>query len=154
MRRWEVIADLINKHGYKTIAEIGIARGDTARYVLENCDITYYLMVDPQPRESYIEKILEDYPQSRWKKETSEVASMHCDNNFDLIFIDALHDYDHIKQDIELWLPKIKQGGVICGHDYNNTRFPGIARAVNEIFAYQLITLIPVRRCQMWIKYV
>lgn len=40
------------------------------------------------------------------------------DDYFDLFFIDADHRYEGIKKDIELWLPKIRKGGIICGHDY------------------------------------
>ena len=50
--------------------------------------------------------------------------------DFDLIFIDADHSYEAVKQDIENWLPKLKKGGTICGHDYGN--WEGVGRAVNE----------------------
>lgn len=50
---------------------------------------------------------------------TSEVASdMFEDNSLDFVYIDANHAYDYVVQDIELWYPKIKEGGYLCGHDY------------------------------------
>jgi predicted O-methyltransferase YrrM len=37
--------------------------------------------------------------------------------SIDLLFIDAGHTYTEIYQDIKIWLPKVKRGGIICGHD-------------------------------------
>lgn len=49
---------------------------------------------------------------------TSESAArIFKDGILDLVFIDADHSYGSIKQDIELWLPKVKAGGILCGHD-------------------------------------
>lgn len=53
------------------------------------------------------------------------------DNYFDLIYIDAAHDYDSVKKDIELYLPKCKH--IMAGHDYSS-EWPGVIMAVNEIF--------------------
>jgi len=64
---------------------------------------------------------------------TSEKAALKVPNVIDVVYIDANHDYEHVKQDIKLWLPKIVQGGFICGHDYY-TKFPGVIQAVNERF--------------------
>jgi hypothetical protein len=33
-----------------------------------------------------------------------------------------------------MWLPKIKQGGIIAGHDYLEACFMGVVNAVNETF--------------------
>jgi hypothetical protein len=49
---------------------------------------------------------------------------------FDLIFIDAGHDYESVKADIEVAKTVIKPGGIICGHDY--TQFPGVEQAAFE----------------------
>jgi hypothetical protein len=56
------------------------------------------------------------------------------DGSVDLVFIDADHSYEGVKADIEAWLPKVKVGGWIGGHDYKSPRFPGVERAVHERF--------------------
>ena len=50
---------------------------------------------------------------------TSEQAALAMpDETLDFCYIDADHRYEAVKRDIEMWLPKVKHGGVICGHDY------------------------------------
>jgi hypothetical protein len=50
---------------------------------------------------------------------SSEISSnMFLDNSLDFVYIDANHAYDFVKDDIELWYPKVKKGGYLCGHDY------------------------------------
>lgn len=55
------------------------------------------------------------------------------DKSLDFVFIDASHDYESVKADILAWIPKVKMGGIIAGHDYIET-YPGVIMAVNEIF--------------------
>ena len=50
----------------------------------------------------------------------------------DSVFIDADHNYESIYGDIEAWMPLVKPGGLICGHDYS-TQFPGVMDAVNYL---------------------
>jgi len=65
--------------------------------------------------------------------ETFEKVKSICPQ-FDFIFIDGDHSYDSCKEDINMWLPKIKQGGIIAGHDYLEACFMGVVNAVNETF--------------------
>lgn len=51
----------------------------------------------------------------------------------DLVFIDALHDYDSVKQDIAQWWPHVRIGGMLAGHDFNH-KWPGVERAVADSF--------------------
>lgn len=44
-------------------------------------------------------------------------ARIFPDNSLDFVFLDGDHTYAGIKADIAAWLPKVKQGGVIAGHD-------------------------------------
>lgn len=69
---------------------------------------------------------------------SQEAVLLYEDKSLDFVFIDAAHDYDNIKKDILAWLPKIKPGGTIAGHDY--TYSEGVKRAVDEIFGYVEIT--------------
>jgi hypothetical protein len=52
----------------------------------------------------------------------------------DLIFIDGDHRYEEVKNDIIHALTLIKSGGIISGHDYSHKTWPGVKRAVDELF--------------------
>jgi hypothetical protein len=47
-----------------------------------------------------------------------DACSFIYDKYLDFIYIDANHTYEAVKEDIKLWYPKIKSGGLIMGHDY------------------------------------
>lgn len=47
-----------------------------------------------------------------------EASKLYEDDSLDFVFIDGDHKYDAVVADIEAWLPKIKAGGIIAGHDY------------------------------------
>lgn len=64
---------------------------------------------------------------------TWEVASKYADGSLDFVFIDADHVYECIRKDIDAWLPKVRRGGIIAGHDFCN-EFNGVIRAVTETF--------------------
>lgn len=59
--------------------------------------------------------------------------------SIDLLFIDASHDYDDVKQDINDWSPFIKPGGVIAFHDVDlnkaSLELTGPGRAAKELIA-------------------
>jgi len=61
-----------------------------------------------------------------------EASSNFEDGSVDFVFIDADHEYESVVKDIEAWLPKVKKGGIISGHDYFNPC--GVKRAVDEKF--------------------
>lgn len=63
------------------------------------------------------------------------------DNSIDVLYIDANHTYEYVKDDLEYWYPKVKDGGFICGHDYNHKNFPGVTKAVHEFVELNTVKL-------------
>jgi len=60
------------------------------------------------------------------------VADKFKEGEYDFLYIDANHEYESVKKDLELYVPKIKTFGIIGGHDYTDS-WPGVKKAVNEI---------------------
>lgn len=84
---------------------------------------------------------------------TSDAAAEILNEDmFDFVYIDGLHTYDGVKTDIINYLPKVKKGGVIGGHDYSNVipHLVGVYEAVNEMFGAP----DKVYKDNSWIKYI
>lgn len=54
------------------------------------------------------------------KMNTNDAYKMFKEEFFDLIYVDANHEYEQVKSDIINYLPLVKNGGFISGHDYGN----------------------------------
>ncbi len=65
---------------------------------------------------------------------TSRQASIDIEGQYDLIFVDAQHTYEGVKEDIELWTPKLRPGGIWAFHDYCHLEYPGVKQATDERF--------------------
>lgn len=71
----------------------------------------------------------------------SHLAIDDVPNELDLVYIDAIHDEFNVTRDIESWLPKIRVGGILCGHDFHNgeveiaveKKFPNIRNKDHKI---------------------
>jgi hypothetical protein len=114
-------------------AEIGVYLGQNSQVILENIPASHLHLVEDLSEmkpsntssENWTDKLgmyLKDIPASRytWHIMTSADASMDIkDNSLDFVYIDANHSYSYVLQDCRLWWPKVKNGGVLCGHDYS-----------------------------------
>jgi hypothetical protein len=49
------------------------------------------------------------------------------------VYIDANHDHDSVRRDLELWTPKVRAGGLIADHDYIDGAF--LVNGIETVFA-------------------
>lgn len=62
----------------------------------------------------------------------STAAAMRLVGPIDLVFIDANHTYEDVRDDIVVWEPLVRRGGILAGDDYDAEHFPGVVRAVDQ----------------------
>lgn len=60
---------------------------------------------------------------------TTAMAQYVPDESVDLVYIDADHSYQGCTNDIEAWWPKLRRGGVMAFHDFENPNY-GVKEAV------------------------
>jgi hypothetical protein len=69
---------------------------------------------------------------------SAEAARFFEGAQFDFVYIDADHGYEHAKDDLRMWWPLVKSGGLLAGHDWDipgDRTFPWrhtVQRAVTE----------------------
>ncbi len=76
------------------------------------------------------------------RKSSVEAAKDFEDGSVDWIFVDAGHTYLEVKEDVLTWLPKLKIGGIMSGHDFEPSVWMEVCRAVNEIFHDRKINVV------------
>ena len=156
--RWESIGGLCLINGYRYGAELGVSGG---RFTFFLCGIMQDMKMiavdlwqgmpqrDVDGAETYegrgheqfyeqFKHISETYFPGRVlirRMDTVEAAKTVPDGILDLVFIDADHTEAGCSADIDAWYPKIRRGGLICGHDYN---WPSVRRAVESRFGSEI----------------
>jgi hypothetical protein len=150
-KRWDFLNKVIQDKGFKIGAEVGTGNGETFQRLMEANPELKMIEVAHYPKKvsykSYRSNQSGRLAKNRfvktitphdgrvevlWKPSEKAVEEVK-DESLDFVFIDANHDYEYVLQDIRLWYQKVKSGGLICGHDYNN-KFPGVKRAVKRSF--------------------
>ena len=118
-------------------AEIGVHKGYFAKEMLSIWNGSLYLLIDPWQSTKFAsycveveecESIMEE-AKSRLsifgerayflRKFSIDAARIIADNSLDFVYIDGLHDYYNVMLDMMAWWPKVRKGGVMAGHDFN-----------------------------------
>ncbi len=80
------------------------------------------------------------------RQTSSEAAALFEDGQLDFVYIDAQHHYDAAKDDIGMWFPKVRSGGLLCGHDYvdglHESGHFGVKTAVDEFVSRTGLRLV------------
>lgn len=147
--------------------EIGVLHGEFSERILDRFSPEKLILIDPYTRsEEAYGKALdfihtaysnEDDYQNLIRKFEKEIYSGQvevvrkysyeavdyvADNSIDFLYHDASHLYDDLKRDLNEWLPKMKEGGIVAGHDYIEHEDFGVIKAVDEFCAehgYEMI---------------
>ena len=137
--------------------EIGVLYGDFAADILNIISPSYLGLIDPyEVGTQYYGSGLataystnEDYQNvlARFANEIKsgqvlihkamsyDVVYSYKNASLDMVYIDGSHIYDAVRQDLNDWVSKIKNGGYLCGHDYINEPQFGVVQAVDEFIA-------------------
>jgi len=142
---------LVRRFNLGTGVELGVSYGFLAQHLLEACPQLHLVGVDAYCQahagagyegagdahfdaqcartRGYLE------PTGRWEllRTTTHAAAQNFDRQVDFVFVDAEHTYEAAREDILDWYPKVRPGGLICGHDYGQPIWPGVKRAVDEL---------------------
>jgi len=121
---------LINKG-----VEVGSFKGEFARTILEKWQGTLY-MVDAWyeledyndmsniglNQDAYLEAMrsINEFRDRAYMLRclSNQAVDLFPDESLDFVYIDANHEYSYVVEDIKLWYPKVKKGGIVAGHDY------------------------------------
>jgi len=138
--------------------EIGVEKGEFSELILLQSNLELLYSVDPwkhfpdkmykDPANLSQEQHEENLRQTEerlgkfgdrsriFRMESIEAVNLFCDGELDFVYIDANHLYPFIKNDIEIWFPKVMDGGILAGHDYMDSVYEGVKfnvkTAVNE----------------------
>jgi hypothetical protein len=133
--------------------EIGTSAGNHLEYLLKNTDIELVVGIDSYNKECWntaeipsncydefyrmVKSRMYSFRDRCWilRKTSEQAIEFFPDESLDFVFIDAGHTYEDVKKDIELWIPKVKNGGIISGHNWHHPKFPGVTQAVNELLS-------------------
>ena len=139
---------------FDLVVEIGTRNGDSTLSLNKWATIKRLVTIDPYLQyEDYehdgswetstdktyekTKEVLSYYPNIEMiRGKSSEVVDNFVDESIDFLFIDGNHSYDYVLEDLELYYPKVKRGGVITGDDYfmnkNAYRKKMVQEAVND----------------------
>lgn len=130
--------------------EIGVAEGDSALALFLH-GVKFLVLIDPwAPHPEYLEGGTPEGHEAKYRaamEKLAPYASRHSHLRMpsaaaaryvqpasqDFVWVDGNHQYEWAKSDLELYWPKIKAGGLLCGHDYCNAPPTcGVKDAVDE----------------------
>ena len=150
--RWKRIPKLFAELGFKVGAEIGVYRGRYTMYLLERIPGVKVYAVDlwrkyGAYRDFKSEDIINAEKEFRekvrghncdvFKGRSVDVVNQFANNSLDFVFIDGNHAYEYVVEDIAKWSKKVRKGGIIYGHDFDDYSKRGRWRDMNVINAVE-----------------
>lgn len=130
------LMQMFGEWGLKKGAEIGVDGGTFADYMFKVIPGLELIGVDPWARDrgkrQQAWKLLGDRKEwTRFHMTSEEAAPQVPDGSLDFIYVDGDHRFDFVMLDLILWGRKVRDGGVVAGHDYYRFRQGGVVPAVD-----------------------
>ncbi len=144
------LAEYFNTLGFEYIVEMGVFDGHYAEILCQKNPTAEVYAIDCwqgykgyrdhkfqssfDKAEKTARERLKPYKCKIIKKFSIDAVKDFDNESIDAVFIDGNHEYKYVKEDIEIWTPKVKIGGIVSGHDYYVTPSGnvGVIRAVDE----------------------
>lgn len=158
-------------HNPLIVAEIGVREGQNTIAMLKFMNINRIFMIDGyQPYYSNEHDHSSAEEQDIWyrnmftymtpylpsvtfiSKPSALASLLFPEECLDYAYIDANHSEESVYEDMGLWYPKVKEGGVLGGHDIDDERFPGVRRAVERFCSERNINFNPQKNDWVVIK--
>lgn len=140
LRNRQELANYFDELGFKVGAEVGVFGGYFSEVLCKAMPRLQLLCVDVwgwgkyQRAEDEARERLKPYDTTIVKAYSVDAARDVPDESLDFVYIDAAHDYENVKIDINVWAPKVRVGGIIAGDDFYD--FPsgkgGVMQAATE----------------------
>ncbi len=131
-----------------TVAELGVNEGSFSQFIISITNPKKLYLIDLWDSKRYNDdkknNVKKRFENEIIKKkveiivgESVKVISSFEDNYFDWIYIDTSHTYEQTKKELLMGKEKVKEGGLIGGHDYSQGNIKkgfryGVIAAVNE----------------------
>jgi FkbM family methyltransferase len=88
------------------------------------------------------------------RKKTEELINEIPVNHLDWIYIDGNHQYEYVLRDLKTFFPLVKEGGIICGDDYDQGAkkpYP-VTEAVNTFLKEGACKLLWIKSDQFFLQ--
>eukprot|EP00929_Paragymnodinium_shiwhaense_P094499 TRINITY_DN55104_c0_g1_i1.p1 TRINITY_DN55104_c0_g1~~TRINITY_DN55104_c0_g1_i1.p1 ORF type:complete len:467 (+),score=98.84 TRINITY_DN55104_c0_g1_i1:121-1521(+) len=120
------LQDEIGQNRPLRMAEMGVACGPIGLHLLLRFPTMQYKGADPTITEPVFDAYRRFGERAQLNVMTSEDlhTSLPENEKFDMVFIDGPHTYANVRNDIKMWQPRVRKGGIIAGHDFTNVHPP------------------------------
>jgi len=131
------------------VMEIGVCAGLNAKKLQDNFRISDFYLIDWY-RDIYSPKVME------WLKSTHKlfnedkrvtiiinnslnVSHLFLHNSIDYIYLDGDHNPEHVYEEMKAYYPKVRKGGMLAGHDFDENKPDRVKLAVERFCKEQKI---------------
>jgi hypothetical protein len=132
------LPELFASLGFTAGAEIGVERGVYSKQLCKKVPGLKLYCIDPWViYPGYREHVSQEKLDAFYEETIQRLVPFGCsvirnssmgavtdfpDDSLDFVYIDGNHDFIRIAQDLNAWIPKVRKGGIVAGHDFKRVK--------------------------------